>query len=146
MAGYSPQPLIEKLGIKSGMKIAILDSPKAFTSTLKLPNDIGIAKQGKEFDAIMYFSNSFGALRKKLPALRNMIKQDGMIWICWPKTGAKLLGDFKEDDVRRLAIGLQLVDVKVAAVDETWSGLKLVIPVALRTLPAGKSRSKLGLV
>jgi hypothetical protein len=80
----------------------------------------------------MYFTNSFTELRAKMRTLRRMIKATGAIWICWPKTGARLLGDFKEDDIRRLALDLKLVDVKVAAIDETWSGLKLVVPVALR--------------
>lgn len=132
MASYAPKPLIDKLGIKSGMKVAILGSPRGFKSALVLPKGVEYAEHGREFDVVMYFSNSFEKLRAKMRTLRRMIDEDGAIWICWPKTGAAVLGDVQEDDIRQLALMLQLVDVKVVAINETWSGLKLVIPVALR--------------
>lgn len=138
MASYSPKSLIDKLGVKPGMKIAIVGSPPGFKSALVLPRGVEYAEHGRDFNIVMYFSNSFGKLRAKMRTLRRMIKEDGAIWICWPKSrrdwtqSSPLLGDFKEDDIRKLALSLQLVDVKVVAVNETWSGLKLVVPVALR--------------
>ena len=135
MAEYSKTPLIDKVGIKENMKIAIIGAPRGFKASLILDRNVEYAEHGRDFDIVMYFSNSFGKLRAKMRTLRRMIKENGAVWVCWPKKGAKLLGDFHEDDIRRLALDFQLVDVKVIAINETWSGLKLVVPVALRVPP-----------
>lgn len=132
MAGYSPKPLIDKLGIKSGMKVAIIGSPRGFKSALVLPHGVIYAEHGQDFDVVMYFTPSLTTLRAKIRSLRRMLKPNGMVWVCWPKATGPMLSDIKEDDIRQLALGLQLVDVKVVAIDNTWSGLKLVIPVANR--------------
>lgn len=136
MAGYSQTPLIDKLGIKDGMKVAILGTTRARKASMLKDRKVEYAEHGLHFDVVMYFSKSFSELRVQMPTLRRMINDNGMIWICWPKKAAKLLCDFSENDIRRLAIETQLIDVKVIAVDETWSGLKLVIPVALRKTKA----------
>lgn len=135
MAGYTKTPLIAKVGVKENMKIAILGAPLGFKAELLGHAKVNYAEHGRDFDVVMYFSNSLSKLRAKIRTLRRMMKENGALWICWPKKGAKLLGDFSENDIRRLALSLQLVDVKVIAINETWSGLKLVIPVALREPP-----------
>lgn len=132
MAGYSPKPLIEKLGIKPDMKVAIIGSPPGFKSALVLPRGLVYAEHGQDFDAVMYFTPSLTTLRAKMRSLRRMLKPNGMLWVCWPKASGPMLSDIKEADIRQLALGLQLVDVKVVAIDNTWSGLKLVIPLAYR--------------
>ena len=133
MSGYSQTPLEKKLGFKPGMKVAIQGAPRGFLAGLDLPAKVKIDTHGQDHDMVIYFVNSFAQLKAKMRTLRRMIKQEGMIWICWPKLGGKLLRDFNEDDIRRLAISFQLVDVKVISVNEAWSGLKLVVPTALRT-------------
>jgi hypothetical protein len=85
-----------------------------------------------DLDFIQFFTKSRAELERQLPKLRKSIKQDGMIWISWPKKSSKVPTDLTEDIIRDTALALKLVDVKVCAVDETWSGLKLVIPVSER--------------
>ncbi len=132
MPAYSKTSLEQKLGLKAGMKIALQGAPRGFLSSLKLPTQVKVDTHGTDHDLVIYFTGSFGTLKAKMRTLRRMIKQNGMIWICWPKLGGKLLRNFNEDDIRRLAISFQLVDVKVISVNESWSGLKLVIPVSMR--------------
>ena len=134
MAGYSGTPLIQKLGIKAGYSIALLHAPNGFRKTLTgIPQGVMIGKRlnGSQ-DLIHYFTRSKSELTKELPRLRNKITQSGMIWVSWPKKASKVETDITEDVVRALALKLGLVDVKVCAVDEVWSGLKLVIPVSRR--------------
>jgi hypothetical protein len=128
-AGYSGTPLPKKLGIKDGANSAILNAPDGYAKSL----GVKAASELKcDLDFIQFFTKSRAELEKQLPRLRRSIKPHGMIWISWPKKSSKVETDLTEDIIRDTALALKLVDVKVCAVDETWSGLKLVIPVKER--------------
>ena len=128
--GYSGTPLARKLGIKEGFKIRLVDQPVYYFSLFTdLPETVTILKDKKtKKNLIHYFTKSATGLRKEIVALRNEIEPNGMIWISWPKKTSKIATDITEDTIRELALNNGLVDIKVRTVDETWSGLKLVIP------------------
>ena len=130
-AGYSGTPLAKKLGIKEGYTARIVNEPDyyfdLFTDMPEKVSFITDKKTKKQF--IHYFTKESKDLVKNIVALKNEIVQDGMIWISWPKKAAKIETDVTEDVIRNLALANGLVDIKVCAVDEIWSGLKLVIPV-----------------
>lgn len=134
MAGYSGTALAKKLGIKAGSRVWFKDAPPGYKKLLApVPEDVTfLAKAGKDLDLIHYFTKSRHELATTLPALMERIRRDGMIWVSWPKQASKLETDVTEDVIRKVALPLGLVDVKVCAVDETWSGLKLVIRKANR--------------
>ena len=129
-AGYSGTPLAKKLGIKEGFKIALYNQPdyyfKLFTD---FPAEIKMADSKSKADFIHFFVKEEKQLLKLISKLKNQIEQNGMIWISWPKKSSKVETDVTEDVVRNIALKNGLVDTKVCAVDEIWSGLKLVIPV-----------------
>ena len=129
--GYSGTPLAKKLGIKEGFTARIVNEPDyyfdLFTDMPEKVSFITDKKTKKQF--IHYFTKESKDLVKNIVALKNEIVQDGMIWISWPKKAAKIETDVTEDVIRNLALANGLVDIKVCAVDEIWSGLKLVIPV-----------------
>jgi hypothetical protein len=128
-SGYSGTPLAQKLGIKSGFTVLTLGAPDNYRELLGNPYDIKIIadKPAGRPDMIHFFTNSRDELFSRLPDLRNVIPQDGAIWVSWYKKAAKLLTELTEDTVREAALPVGLVDIKVCAVDEKWSGLKLVI-------------------
>ncbi|TGL44351.1 DUF3052 domain-containing protein [Leptospira perdikensis] len=129
-AGYSGKPLIEKLGIKESMILHFINLPsKDFIKDWgTLPKQIQILDKPKSgLDMIHFFTLSSKEYFQKLPKLIKFIKPTGMIWISWPKKSAKIPSDMNEDLIRNFALELGLVDIKVCAVDEIWSGLKLVI-------------------
>lgn len=128
-AGYSGTPLAQKLGIKSGFTVLTLGAPENYSELLGNPYDIKIIadKPAGRPDMIHFFTNSREGLFSRLPDLRNVIRQDGAIWVSWFKKAANLPTEITEDTVREAALPLGLVDIKVCAVDENWSGLKLVI-------------------
>ena len=128
MAGYSSRSLVEKLGIKPRTRIAIIDPPRGFRVTLgKLPEGVTVASRPSGvFPFIHVFTKSRVLLESKLPALLRALKTDGALWVSWPKKSSGVKTDITEDVVRAVALPTGLVDVKVAAVDEVWSGLKLV--------------------
>ncbi len=128
-AGYSSTPLAKKLGYQEGFKVALYNPPAYYFDLLKdLPTSVQfIGDQKVKKDLIHYFCTSLKALQQDLLKLRGEIEQHGMIWISWPKKSSKVETDINEDLIRSLALANSLVDVKVCAVDETWSGLKLVI-------------------
>lgn len=127
-AGYSGTPLAKKLGIKEGFKVKLVNQPDHYFDLFSdLPN-IQLVKDNKtKKDLIHYFTTSANSLKKDLPQLRDEIEPNGIIWISWPKKSSKVATDVDEHLVRDLALNTKLVDVKVCAVDEVWSGLKLVI-------------------
>jgi hypothetical protein len=131
MAGYSGTPLAKKLGIKAGAKVMLINAPDHYFDLFTdLPPDIYFTDVvSLENDVIHFFSKSVDEYRAKLPGLMKQIKQEGMIWISWPKKASKVVADITEDQIRNFALQIGLVDIKVCAVDEVWSGLKLVIPV-----------------
>lgn len=128
MAGYSGTPLIKKLGIKEGFRIRIIDAPPHYLELLgPLPVKVKILKSGKQLDFIHLFAKDVKSVERRLVSMMNSIKRDGMIWISWYKKSAKIPTDLNEDKIRAAALALGMVDVKVCAVDEQWSGLKIVI-------------------
>jgi hypothetical protein len=125
-AGYSGTPLPRKLGIKPGQRVAILGAPDGFA--LELPGDVGVRRRaGGTADVILTFHTSRAELERRLPALRAMMEPAAGLWIAWPKRASKVETDITEDVLREIALPTGLVDNKVCAVDETWSGLRLVI-------------------
>jgi hypothetical protein len=128
-SGYSGTPLAKKLGIKSGFTIRLINAPEHYLSLFTdLPTGIYIVDQpGSKLNLIHFFTKSYDELSEMLPDLKEQITQNGIIWISWPKKASKIVTDITEDKIRDLALETGLVDVKVCAVDETWSGLKLVI-------------------
>jgi Protein of unknown function (DUF3052) len=134
--GYSGTPLLKKLGIKSGMSLAWVNAPAEFLENVlgPLPADVMVAEWSGvgQFDFIHYFCAWRADLERDILGLMRSIKRDGMIWISWPKKAAKLPGDITENVLREAILPTGLVDVKVCAVDETWSGLKFVIRAELR--------------
>ena len=133
-AGYSSTPLAKKIGIKEGFVIRLVNAPKDYFALFTdWPDDVRIRKnEAVKKDLIHFFTTKAEELFSQLPKLKNEIKENGMVWVSWPKKAAKLQTDMTEDVIRDFALRIGLVDVKVCAVDATWSGLKLVIPVAER--------------
>lgn len=127
--GYSGTPLAKKLGIKEGFELLTVNAPDDYADLLApLPDAVEMSDHTRpDVDLIHIFTNSRDELFSSLAELRNVIKQDGSIWVSWYKKAAKLPTEITEDTVREAAFPLGLVDVKACAVDEKWSGLKLVI-------------------
>jgi len=134
VAGYSGTPLVRKLGIREGASVFAVGAPKDYRKLVSpLPEGVRmLARAGRDMDVIHIFSASRAELEQRVNALLPKLKQDGMIWVSWPKKAAKVPTDVTEDTVREIALPLGLVDVKVCAVDDTWSGLKLVVRRGLR--------------
>ena len=131
IAGYSGTPLAKKLGLKEGFTIKLVNQPEYY---FKLFADLPKALDNQEDpkikkDFIHFFTGEADGLKKGLYHYKKEIKQNGMIWVSWPKKSSGVPTDVTEDVVRDLAIKNGLVDIKVCAVDEVWSALKLVIPV-----------------
>jgi len=128
MAGYSGTPLINKLGIKPGHRLVFLDPPPGYAKTLgPLPDGVVQAKTlAGEFDFIQFFTTRRVDLERRFAALAQALEPAGMLWISWPKKASGVPTDVTENVVRDIALAGGLVDVKVCAVDDTWSGLKLV--------------------
>lgn len=131
MTGYSGTPLAKKLGIKPGFRIKLINAPHHYMElfTDLPPNLYFDDTPVSQKDFIHFFTLNKDELLIRLPLLKGQIKSEGMIWISWPKKASKVITDVTEDLVRDTALKSGLVDIKVCAVDETWSGLKLVIPV-----------------
>lgn len=129
MAGYSNTPLIKKLGIKPGSRVYVRQSPVDYaTLTGGLPPNAELkSRLGKGLDVVHFFTRSRSELEAFLPKAKQAIMPDGMIWVSWPKKVSKVATDVTEDVVRAVCLPLDLIDVKVCAVDEVWSGLKLVV-------------------
>jgi hypothetical protein len=137
MAGYSGTPLTKKLGIAEGSRVAVLGAPGNFSETLgTLPPGATVAttlRGSQPLDVVIAFVTRRTDYETRLPAARARIAQDGAIWIAWPKQAAKVATDMSENVVRAVALPTGLVDNKVCAIDATWSGLRLVIRLGLRT-------------
>jgi hypothetical protein len=133
-AGYSTTPLAEKLGFKPGMRVFIADMPASVRDEIALDH-LGLellAGPCTGIDAAHIFVTARERLDCEVKALRQLIAPGGFIWVSWPKKAAKVETDVTEDVVREVALPTGLVDVKVCAFDETWSGLKLMIRKELR--------------
>ena len=128
MAGYSRTPLPQKLGIKPGTTVVVINEPPQYRKLLgKLDRVTFSNRIAADSGFVHFFSTNRNELEKKLPILREKIADNGTIWVSWPKKSANVPTDITEDVVREIALPLGLVDIKVCAVDETWSGLKLII-------------------
>lgn len=140
MAGYSGTPLVKKLGIKEDFTLYIKNPPSGYTDLLGdvLARAEIKSRLGKQLDFIHLFTQSKQELGAFLPKAKQAIKPNGMIWISWPKKASKVDTDITEDVIRQICLPMDLVDVKVSAVDNIWSALKLVIRKEKRKNMAGK--------
>jgi hypothetical protein len=134
MAGYSGTPLAKKLGIKAPLTLAAVNAPAEYRSWLgDLPDDVTIvSKPGRRMEAVHLFVTKRADLAKALGTYRDRLESDGFVWVSWPKKASKVPTDITEDVIREVALPIGFVDVKVCAVSDVWSGLKLVIRRSLR--------------
>jgi hypothetical protein len=136
MAGYSGTPLPQKLGLKPGARFGVFAAPKNFGATLgALPAGVtwtDAARGTSSLDVILCFASSRAALERLLPRAQHRLDPSGGLWVCWPKKASGLSTDVTEAEVRRLGLAAGLVDNKVCAIDEVWSGLRMVVRVADR--------------
>lgn len=132
--GYSGTPLGRKLGLKNGFKIKLVNIPDYYFELFPdLPEDLLAIKDSQiKKDFIHYFAHNTAQLERDIPTLATELEQNGMLWISWPKKTSKLETDLNGKLVRKLGLRNGLVDIKVCAIDEIWSGLKFVIPVKNR--------------
>jgi hypothetical protein len=136
MVGYSGTPLVRKLGIRPNEKIVAISAPAHYGSLLEgLPDGVRIGSRvGSGVEFVHLFVTARADLEKRLTLLREKLDDAGVLWVSWPKKSAKVPTDITEDTIRAVALPLGFVDVKVCAVDETWSGLKLMIRRSNRAL------------
>ncbi len=132
--GYSGKPLHQKLGFKPGMRLAVIGAPEAYWTLLGVPAEAFTDTANARPQAVHLFATRRADLVAQLMRLRTGIEQDGMIWVSWPKKASGVATDVTEDVIREVCLPMGLVDVKVCAIDATWSGLKLVIRKAERLL------------
>ena len=128
MAGYSSTPLSRKLGIKADARVAIVSAPAGFSSCLEpLPEGVRVfeAARGRS-DVLVFFATRRNELQRRFAKLANAVDADGVIWIAWPKQTSMVATDLTESVVREIGLEHGLVDNKVCAIDETWSGLRFV--------------------
>lgn len=133
-AGYSGTPLAKKLGIGAGHRVWLAHAPANYqTLVAPLPDSVTFAsKPTGATDVAHVFASKRRELEKMLRSLRRTLKPDAAVWVSWPKKTSKLPTDITEDVIREVALPMGFVDIKVCAVDETWSGLKLVVRKELR--------------
>jgi len=146
MAGYSGTPLVQKIGIKPGHRIVLRNHPPSFLRDLgRLPEGAAATERlNGAADVVVYFTEKRSALERDFPALAGKLQPAGMLWIAWPKKASERPTDLTENVVRETGLGLGLVDVKVCAIDATWSGLKFVIRLKDRATakPAGGTAAR----
>jgi hypothetical protein len=127
VAGYSKRSLVDKLGIKDGAKIVILNAPRGYERTLgTLPHVSRRSRVAGRLDFVQFFSTERQELERRFAALARALAPAGMLWISWPKRASGVATDRSEDVIRVIGLAHGLVDVKCAAVDNVWSGLKFV--------------------
>ena len=129
-AGYSSTPLWKKLGYKSGLAAYLDGAPKGYLAQLDLPSEVSVEWLSAFRPRVAFvhlFTSSRSKLKKRLLSYRKTIASDGVLWVSWPKKSSGVETDVTEDVIRELALPLGFVDIKVCAVDEVWSGLKLMI-------------------
>jgi hypothetical protein len=136
MAGYSGTPLPKKLGIKVGHRVALSGAPAGFSHMLgELPDDVRLLDAGRHkgpFDVVVTFAKGATELRRRLPPLAQRLDPAGSLWAAWPKRASGVITDLTESLVQKIGLDLGLVDNKVCAIDETWSGLRFVVRLADR--------------
>jgi hypothetical protein len=124
MAGYSGTPLLKKLGIKEGNRVLLRHAPATLPEELK---EYAKARLHDRLDVIILFARSFAEFKQEFAAHQGAITTDGTIWVAWPKKASGMQSDLTENAIRDTALKTPFVDVKVCAIDETWSGLKFVV-------------------
>ncbi len=131
MAGYSGTPLVKKLGIKEGFRVALVGAPDGFRGELQgLPNEVSfVTSVHGQLDLILFFAKTRSELTRNFSRLAANLMPAGMLWIAWPKKASGVATDLSDGVVREIGLDAGLVDVKVCAVNEIWSGLKFVIRV-----------------
>lgn len=134
MAGYSGTPLAKKLGIVPGCRVLAIAAPKHYRSLLEpLPRDVAFVRGASDRVTVFHlFCKGRQDLQKQLTGIRKAMAPDAAVWVSWPKKASKVPTDVTEDVIRAVGLPMGLVDIKVCAVDETWSGLKLVVRKELR--------------
>lgn len=135
MPGYSGTPLPKKLGLKPPLTLSAIDAPREYRIWLgALPDGVRIvSKVDKPLEAVHLFVTSRAVLKKNLSTFRKQLEQAGFVWVSWPKKSSNVETDITEDVIREIALPMGFVDIKVCAVSEVWSGLKLVIRKSERT-------------
>lgn len=143
MAGNSGTPLAKKLGIQEGSKLYVVQPPKDYLKVIApVPNGVKVAsRMSGDIDIVHVFSAQKSQLLQALRVCLDKLKPNGAIWVSWPKKASKVTTDITEDTIRAIALPMGLVDIKVCAVDEVWSGLKLVIRKENRK-PAAVARAR----
>ncbi len=127
-AGYSGTPLVRKLGIQEGHRVALLGAPDGFEALLEgMPAAVDVRRAARGTnDVVISFHRQRADLARRLPVLLRAMDLDGGLWVAWPKRASGVATDITEDTVREVALPLGLVDTKVCAIDDTWSGLRVV--------------------
>jgi hypothetical protein len=133
IAGYSGTPLAKKLGITDKSKVLVVGAPDGYLSLLEpLPSEVTFTARLSTTDIVHVFTTRRSELQQQLMRFREKLKPAATVWISWPKKSSKVPTDITEDTIRELALPLGFVDVKVCAIDDVWSGLKLVVRKELR--------------
>ncbi|MEO8133239.1 MAG: DUF3052 domain-containing protein [Betaproteobacteria bacterium] len=134
MPGYSGTPLAKKLGIREGCKVLTVDAPESYRALIEpLPDGVEfVAALTAATDIVHVFTAERARLQQRLSAYRKKLRPDAAVWVSWPKKASKVPTDITDDTVRAVALPLGFVDIKVCAVDDVWSGLKLVVRKELR--------------
>ena len=139
MAGYSGTPLLQKLGIRRGDRVLVRNAPE------QLPRELiefSQARLKRNLDMVLLFARSADSFNTEFASLIPAIQADGAIWVAWPKKASGLRTDLSEDVIRDQALKTHLVDVKVCAIDEIWSGLKLVIRKEHRAAHSARTKAR----
>jgi hypothetical protein len=138
MSGYSGTPLAQKLGITQEMAVVLIRAPTNYRKLLgRIASSVEFSDQIKNASNFVHiFTKSRGELEKRLAILREKVTDTGIVWVSWPTKSSGVATDVTEDVVRAAALPLGFVDVKVCAIDETWSGLKLMVRRTNRKVPA----------
>jgi hypothetical protein len=133
-AGYSGTPLVKKLGLQPGMAVQVIDAPAPYPQIVEgLPRDLRwVARPTSTTQFVHLFARDAARLQRTLATLRERLSPDATVWVSWPKKASGVATDIGENTVRELALPMGFVDVKVCAIDATWSGLKLVVRKARR--------------
>jgi len=143
MPGYSRTPLPQKLGIKAKARVGLIDAPKRFSELLgTLPPGVHVAstlKGGAQLDVIVFFVTKRAQLERRLASMAKRLDPSGGLWVSWPKRASQVVTDVTEDTVRNAMLATGLVDNKVCAIDETWSGLRGVVRVKDRPAKAAQA-------
>ena len=133
MAGYSGTPLARKLGIREGARLVLVGAPSGFADSLVLPSAVQLRRQARgHLDVVVFFATRRAELVRRFPTLKRTLEPDGGLWVAWPKRASGVATDLTFEPVQKVGLANGLVDNKVAAIDDIWSGLRFVYRVADR--------------